>query len=67
MELRDVDSGNKVNERLRTDEPVESMNSLLVLTKMGNKRPSSLVVSFISYLISHKDQSRRVMKCKGKI
>lgn len=41
MELRDVDSGSKVNERLRTDEPVESMNYFHVLTKMGNKMPSS--------------------------
>lgn len=26
VELRDVDSGNKVNERLRTDEAIESMS-----------------------------------------
>ena len=30
MELRDVDSGNKVTERFRTDEAIESMHLVLI-------------------------------------
>lgn len=62
MELRDVDSGSKVNERLRTDEPVESMHLLIIiLIGNGGKRPSCIVVSSVSYLVSQ----ILIISCQG--
>lgn len=45
VELRDVDSGNKVNERLRTDEAVESMyTDFLTICIFGTLKYSILVM-----------------------
>lgn len=50
MELRDVDSGSKLNERLRTDETVESMHSRhLPAEKWETKCPVLQLIIFSCY------------------
>ncbi|KAL3654766.1 hypothetical protein CASFOL_000552 [Castilleja foliolosa] len=45
VELRDLDSGSKVNERLRTDEKIESTHLLdIILIKIGKEQISKIFV-----------------------
>lgn len=51
VELRDVDSGNKVNERLRTDEAVESMYTDFLSICIYGALKYSILVMHVAPLI----------------
>lgn len=52
VELRDVDSGNKVNERLRTDEAIESISFYYFITVLRNYYLRYLILVILLFYIA---------------
>lgn len=50
VELRDVDTGNKITERFRTDEALESMNIFKTKTYMPSMFQTNFPFTIISYI-----------------